>query len=74
MSGCSHVLQMLLPSSGSSELGDSCGNLSLEHAGVESSDVESINHRGKSLTVPSLADVMEFALSSGRSLMWSPVG
>lgn len=44
-----------------------------EHTGVESSVVESVSHLRKSLTIPSVANVMKFSLSSGRSLMCGPV-
>ena len=72
-----------LPSSGSSELPNACGNCSLEHAGGSHqwwrvavdgiSEPTSISNLKKSLTIPSVTNVMKFALSSGRSLMWSPV-
>lgn len=41
--------------------------------GAEWSAAKSVNHVGKSLTIPSTAEVVGFALSSGRLLTQSPV-
>lgn len=57
------MLCLLLLSSGSLELPDVCGNCSLEHAGVELSVLESTDNVGKSLTIPSTAEVVGFALN-----------